>query len=497
MILGKLCQETMRLESITRIIQPLVTRGPLNVDIEGIAYDSRQVRRNFLFVALRGRHEDGARYIEDAIRRGAVAIVSEDDRWTRRDIAHIHVPDARLAMAEIACAFYNNPSGRIEAFGVTGTNGKTTTAFMIRRILEAAGRQPGLIGTIRYEFGNRVIPASRTTPEAPDIQFMLDQMVRQGCRAAVLEVSSHALHQKRVWGVDFDVGIFTNLTRDHLDYHQDMRGYFLAKSQLFRGLGDLEKSASAVINIDDAWGMEIANTQGLRAELLTYGLHPGAMVRAEDIRYGDHATSFFFASPWGNVPVTLPLLGRYNVSNALAALSACCARGIAPADAAEALSALPPVPGRLELVPNDRGLRIFVDYAHTDDALGNVLATLRELGPRKIVCVFGCGGDRDREKRPLMGAIAARLADRVIVTSDNPRTENPEAIIDEVMEGAGTREHVERVTDREQAIARALALAKPGDFVLVAGKGHENYQDFGSTVVPFDDREVVRRHLRG
>ncbi len=245
MILGKLCMETMRLESITRIIQPITTRGPLNVDIEGIAYDSRQVREGYLFVALQGQHANGAQYIEDAIRRGATAVVSEDDQWARRDIAHIRVEDARLALAEISCAFYDKPSERIELIGITGTNGKTTTSYMCRDILWAAGRPTGLVGTIRYEIGKRIIPATRTTPEAPDVQFMLDQMVRSGCRNAVMEVSSHALHQRRVWGTDFDVGVFTNLTRDHLDYHKSMNEYFAAKTVLFRGLGQQEKNAEA------------------------------------------------------------------------------------------------------------------------------------------------------------------------------------------------------------------------------------------------------------
>jgi len=497
MILGKLCQETMRLESFTRIIQPITIRGPLNFDIEGIAYDSRQVRKNYLFVALRGAHADGARYIDDALRRGATAIVSEEDRWPRRDIAHIRVEDARRALAEISCAFYNHPSQRIEAFGITGTNGKTTTAFMLRHILDRAGRHPGLIGTIRYEIGDRVIPAARTTPEAPDIQFMLDQMVRVGCRSAVMEVSSHALDQKRVWGLDFDVGVFTNLTRDHLDYHKDIRSYFFAKTQLFRGLGGIEKEAAAVINIDDEWGMELANTPGLIARLLTYGTHPGAMIRAEDIEATAGGSTFRFLSPWGDVSVSLPLLGRFNVSNALAAMAAGCARGIAPEQMAAALAEMPAVPGRLELVANGRGPRVFVDYAHTDDALANVLVTLRALQPRRLICVFGCGGDRDREKRPLMGATAARLADHVVFTSDNPRTENPDAIIDEIMTGAGVRDGLERVVNREDAIARAISRAQPGDIVLIAGKGHETYQDFGSTVIPFDDREIARKCLRG
>jgi len=496
MILGKLCMETMRLEALTRIIQPLMVRGPLSFDIEGIAYDSRQVREKFLFVAIKGGRCDGEQYIDDALRRGAVAIVSEDDRWPKRTVAHIRVEDARQALAELSCAFYDHPSQRIQLVGVTGTNGKPTVSFMLREILAAEGRTPGLIGTVRYEVGGRVIPATRTTPEAPDIQFMLDQMVRSGCRSAVMEASSHALHQKRVWGTDFDVGVFTNLTRDHLDYHGDMASYFAAKMELFRGLGTMSKRACAVVNIDDAWGMQLANTPGLCAGLLTYGMHDAAQVRAEDIELDAHGTRFTAVTPWGTTDAHLRVLGRHNVSNALAAIAAAGALGIAPERSAAVLAGMPPVPGRLEPVPNSRGLQVFVDYAHTDDALDHVLRTVRELRPRRIITLFGCGGNRDRAKRPLMGAVVNRQSDLAIVTSDNPRSEDPAAIIDEILAGMPDRDRVEVVPDREEAIARAFAVARPGDLVLIAGKGHENVQEIGSTIVPFDDREVAKRHLR-
>ena len=496
MILGKLCLETMRLETLTRIVQPILVRGPLHFDIEGIAYDSRAVRKGYLFVALPGEHVDGVGYIDDAVRRGAVAIVSEHDGWARRDIAHIQVEDARRALGEIACAFYDRPSERIELIGITGTNGKTTTSFMTKSILEAAGRRTGLMGTIRYEIGERVIPASRTTPEAPDVQFMLDQMVRSGCRSAVMEVSSHALDQKRVWGCDYDVGVFTNLTRDHLDYHHTMRRYFEAKSHLFRGLGQLSKAANAVVNIDDPWGMELVSTPGLRARLVTYGTHEVAMVRARDIQLGAHGTTFVVDSPWGTSGISLPLLGRFNVSNALAAIATTGCLGVPMAVMSKALAGLPSVPGRLELIQNNHGILAFVDYAHSDDALGNVLQTLREMRKRRLITVFGCGGDRDKSKRPAMGAIAARMSDHVVLTSDNPRTEDPEAILNDIAAGMGHATNWEQITDREKAIARAISLAQPGDIVLVAGKGHETYQEVGKTMSPFDDRDVVRRYLK-
>lgn len=495
MILGKLCMETMRLESITRIIQPITVRGPLTFDIEGIAYDSRQVKENFLFVALRGSQQDGAQYIDDALRRGAVAIVSEEDRWPRRSIAHILVENARQAMAEISCAFHDYPSAKMQVVGITGTNGKTTTAFMVRDILAEAGRTPGLIGTVRYEVGGRVIPAIRTTPEAPDVQFMLDQMVRSGGRSAVMEVSSHALDQKRVWGTDFDVGVFTNLTRDHLDYHHDMATYFSAKMQLFRGLGQMQKRAAAVVNMDDPWGLQLANTHGLNAQLITYGLHPGALVRAEDVELDHRGTRFTVHTPWGSTDAHLRMLGRFNVSNALAAIATGGALGIAPERSAAVLAGMAPVPGRLEAVPHEGGFLAFVDYAHSDDALAHVLVALRELAPRHLVLVFGCGGNRDRSKRPAMGAVANRLADYTIVTSDNPRREDPAAITAEIEQGMAASDRHEVVVDREQAIARAVSLCRPGDILLVAGKGHESYQELGSTVVPFDDRDVLKRYL--
>ena len=495
MILGQLCFETMRLEYISKIIQPLTIRGPQGLDIEGIAYDSRQVRPGYLFVALRGQHREGRDFIDDAIHRGAVAVVGQSGEVGRRDVTAICVEDSRRSLAEIACAFYGEPSHSLQLIGITGTNGKSTTAFMCRDILKAAGRTPGLIGTIRYEIGERSIPASRTTPEASDLQFMLDQMLRAGCKSAVMEVSSHGLDQKRVWGIDFDVGVFTNLTQDHLDYHKTLDRYFGAKTLLFRGLGQMEKPASAVINIDDPWGMQLVNTGGFGARLITFGAHPGAVVRAGEIDLTPDGSVFDFTTPWGDGHVRLKLLGRFNVSNALAAVGACGALDVAPKLIADALSEIVSVPGRLEPVQNSRGLSIFVDYAHTPDALANALRTLREVTDKRLLAVFGCGGNRDRGKRPIMGAVAATLADYSIVTSDNPRGEDPSAIIAEIAAGFGAGANFEVEEDREKAIAKALALARPGDTVLIAGKGHENVQEFANTVVPFDDRDVAKRLL--
>ncbi len=495
MILGKLCLETMRLEDITKLIQPILVRGPVDIEIEGIAYDSRQVRANYLFVALKGGQANGEDFIEDAIRRGAVAIVSELDCWPKRSVAHLHVENARLALAEISSAYYGHPGQHLELFGITGTNGKTTTSFMIRAILEQSNRPCGLIGTVRYEIGPRIIPASRTTPEAPDIHFMLDQMLRAQCVSAVMEASSHALDQNRVWGIPFDVGIFTNLSRDHLDYHGTMENYFNAKCQLFRNLGQLGKSAAAVINIDDPWGMRIASTNGLLAKIITYGEHPRAHVQAVDIELSTEGSRFHVISPWGEIDLHVNMPGRHNVSNALAAFTATAARGVPLPDIARALRTMDSVPGRLQRFTSSNGIHVFVDYAHTDDALRRVLQTIREFNRGKTLVVFGCGGNRDTSKRPLMGAAAAQLADYVILTNDNPRLEDPLAIIADIERGIPRGTTYEIQPDREFAIAAALARAKPGDTVLIAGKGHENYQEFAHAVTPFDDSHVVRRYL--
>ncbi|MDZ4197680.1 MAG: UDP-N-acetylmuramoyl-L-alanyl-D-glutamate--2,6-diaminopimelate ligase [Kiritimatiellia bacterium] len=483
----------MRIESLLQVIQPITVRGSRNADVRSIDIDSRRVRPGSLFVALPGRHVDGTRFIQEAIDRGAVAIVTEKPIGLRRDVALIHVEDARRALAEIACAFYDHPSGRLTLAGITGTNGKTTTAFMLRDLLRAGGRRPGLLGTVSYEIGARRIPAGRTTPEAPDVQSMLDQMVQAGCDSAVMEVSSHALDQKRVWGVDFDVGLFTNLTQDHLDYHGDLETYFAAKALLFRGLGQMQKAASAIINLDDPWGRRLAAIGGCWSDCVTYGEHPASTVRASDIRVHPAGSFCRVSSPWGDWELNLTVLGRFNVSNALAAFAAGGTLGLDPRTMATALSRFSGAPGRIEEIRGRRDFRVFVDYAHTDDALQNVLTSLRELEPRRLIVVFGCGGDRDRGKRPLMGAVAARLADLTVLTSDNPRTEDPEAILKEIRSGIPAGAPVESVTDREAAIRRAFELAGPGDLVLIAGKGHENVQEFERTIVPFDDREVARR----
>ena len=494
MLLGSLVEEAMRIEDILQVVQSHTVREGRPAEVTGVACDSRRVKPGTLFVAIPGSREDGSRYVEDALRRGASAIVAQSNIPVPRDTSFIGVEDAHRALAEISCAFYGHPSSRIPVVGITGTNGKTTTSFMLRDILRAAGRRPGLIGTVEYEIGERRIPAGRTTPEAPEIQYMLDAMIHEDCGGAVMEVSSHALDQKRVWGVDFDVAVFTNLTQDHLDYHGTMDRYFAAKSLLFQGLGRMEKSATAVINIDDPWGQALAQMGGAY-ETITYGLHEAAMVQATEIECGPDGSAFELMSPWGATAIRLPVVGRYNVHNALAALAAGGAMAIPLDVMVPALQSFQPAPGRMEPVPHHGGFRVLIDYAHTPDALAHAVATLREVTEQRLIVVFGCGGDRDRGKRPRMAAAAAAEADHVIVTSDNPRSEDPAVIARDIEAGFPSGAHHETELDRETAIARALRMARPGDVVLIAGKGHETYQEFQRTIVPFDDREIARKHL--
>jgi UDP-N-acetylmuramoyl-L-alanyl-D-glutamate--2,6-diaminopimelate ligase len=486
----------MKLETLLKTVTHVGVRGHSDRVVTGIAYDSRQVRADYLFVAVPGEHCDGAQFIEDAIRRGAGTIVARPGPFATRDVTHVQVENPRRALAEVADAFHNHPSGRLFVAGITGTNGKTTTSFMLRDMLAAAGLVPGLIGTVQYEIGARVIPASRTTPEAADVQAMLDQMAHAGCRSAVMEVSSHALDQDRVWGVAFDVAVFTNLTRDHLDYHKTMDAYWAAKRKLFTGLGRSGKKAVAAINWDDPRGRELAADTDVAVERVSYGFGEGAMVRVRGMTMDKAGSSFAVASPWGESRIRLNLLGRFNVENALAAYTAGRALGLEDRLVVEALANRRTVPGRLEELPTGRGWRVFIDYAHTDDALRNVLETLRTFTDRRLLVVFGCGGCRDQSKRPLMGAVAAQLADWTVLTSDNPRREDPRQIIEQIRAGFGDGRHFTVVEDRGAAIATALDMAREGDLVLIAGKGHECTQEFANTIVPFDDHQVVRGLLQ-
>jgi UDP-N-acetylmuramoyl-L-alanyl-D-glutamate--2,6-diaminopimelate ligase len=485
----------MLLKNLLASVATQGVAGPTDRQVESVAYDSRRVQKNSLFVALRGEKSDGHQFIDQAIERGATAIVSERDEKNPRATS-IKVANSRTALADIAAAFYQHPTRRLKMAAVTGTNGKTTTTFLIKHIAEKAGLRCGLIGTVRYEIADRVLPSVRTTPEALELQELLAQMLNAGCKAAAMEVSSHAIAQERTRGLEWDVAVFTNLTQDHLDFHGTMEKYFESKLQLFTGLAKQErkKKAVAVVNLDDRYGKQILDRLGDTVPVVTYGMGVHADFRASNYRPEFAGTSYQLDARGKIYLVRVPLIGRFNVANSLAAIAAANAIGVPIRDAVLSLAKSPQVPGRLEAVPAKRQFQVFVDYAHTPDALLNVLKTLRELSPRKLIVVFGCGGDRDRAKRPLMAAAADQNADFSIITSDNPRKEDPEAIINEVEKGFRSQRY-EKITDRTEAITRAIALAQPRDIVLIAGKGHEAYQEFANTTVPFDDLQIARRAL--
>ena len=486
----------MNLAEIVKTVKPLAVEGTLDREITGITYDSRRVMPGNLFIAVRGERTDGHRFVEAAIDRGASAVVLESDASFRPRVTRIKVRDARRSMAQASAQFYNHPSQSLKVVGITGTNGKTTTAFMVRAIMEAADVPCGLLGTVQYQIGERVIPASRTTPESVEIQEMMSQMLRAGCRGVSMEVSSHALDQSRVDEVDFDVAVFTNLSQDHLDYHETMENYFAAKVKLFSALGTVRKAGRAVVNADNAYGLELIKRLGGDHTVVSYGVSSAAVVRAGDVRVSAEGSYFVVHTPQGSIPMSLPLIGRYNVSNALAAIASSLALGIDLPTIEQALVNFRPVPGRVEMVKAEEGFSVFIDYAHTADALRNVLVTVSELTRGRLIVVFGCGGDRDKGKRKPMGQAASELADFSILTSDNPRTEDPREVLKQVEEGfwsSATRRY-QVIEDRREAIERALDLARPGDTVLIAGKGHETYQEFADTVVPFNDRLVVEEY---
>jgi len=467
----------------------------LDTPCTGVVYDSRAVTPGSVFVALQGLRADGAAFAPQAVAAGAAAVVAAAGVNPAAGAAWLPVTDPRLALALLAAEFNGHPSRSMRVVGVTGTNGKTTTAYLVRAILEAAGIKCGLMGTVSYCIGDREIEASRTTPEAPDVQGLLREMLEEACGACVMEVSSHALALRRVDGLQFAAGVFTNLTRDHLDFHGNMEAYFAAKRRLFE---ILPATAPAVVNLDDPRGAALVEVSGTP---VTYAITKAADVTPGPLSYSLHGLAFDVRTPQGIVHVKSTLVGKPNVYNILAAAGVTAAMGI-PLDAIEkGLARLTGVPGRFEVVSRPKDdITVVVDYAHTDDALRNLLETARPMATRRLITVFGAGGDRDRTKRPLMGMVAARLSDVVIITSDNPRGEDPAQIIEEVMRGAEpeTRQSGARVltvVERGDAIRRAVAEAQAGDVVLVAGKGHEKYQVIGGTSFPFDDVAVARDAL--
>jgi UDP-N-acetylmuramoyl-L-alanyl-D-glutamate--2,6-diaminopimelate ligase len=472
-----------------------------DIEVHALCYDSRTVGHGDLFVAIPGATSDGTRFIEEAINRGAVVVVLQDDAaspdalFLHTHVAKLVVPDARKALAQLSANYYDHPSRKIRLVGVTGTNGKTTTAFLVKAALEAHGERVGLIGTIAYYAGGEILQATHTTPESLELNTLLATMAGRGCTAVVMEVSSHALALSRVFGLRFAAGVFTNFTQDHLDFHGTMEEYFRAKKRLF---DMLPPEAVAITNADDPRGREIvANSP---AQCLTYGIGASADITARDIHMDVRGMRFTIAAGGSIIPVTTSLTGRFNVANILGAYGIASALGVPPAIAADGISRLQAVRGRFEQLVSPTGWTAVIDYAHTPDALENTLTAIRDLlwpqHSAKIITVFGCGGNRDKNKRPKMGRIASSLSTITVVTSDNPRQEDPQAIIDQILAGVLPGGTVYAEPDRRQAIIKALLLAEPGDVVLIAGKGHEDYQVVGTEKLHLDDREEVEMFIR-
>jgi UDP-N-acetylmuramoyl-L-alanyl-D-glutamate--2,6-diaminopimelate ligase len=473
-----------------------------DVSVPNIRYDSRRVERGDLFVALRGTIQNGHRFIDDAIAGGASVVVVDDDGarpdsfFMHTGVLKVFVPDARAALAVLSANFYGRPADRLELVGITGTNGKTTTSHLIKAILEAGGKPAGLIGTIDYRIGDRLMPATHTTPESLELNALLAEMVRSGCVAAVMEVSSHALSMSRVKGLEFRAAVFTNLTQDHLDFHGSMEEYFRAKKILFDSLGPRDV---AVVNADDPYGMRmLGETPAAR---ITYGFGTGCDVRASGVELGIDGSRCTVTHAGGEIEIRSPLTGRFNIQNILASCATGLGLGIRSSAIAAGIRSVETVRGRFERVVSPAGWTAIIDYAHTPDALENCLRTIRELVPaeggHRLITVFGCGGDRDRGKRPIMGRIASEWSDIAIVTSDNPRNEDPASIIDAIVAGMIRGRETYTDVNRRSAIRSALTKARGGDVVLLAGKGHETYQVIGATRQHFDDREEVEAFIRG
>jgi UDP-N-acetylmuramoyl-L-alanyl-D-glutamate--2,6-diaminopimelate ligase len=488
----------MTLDQLIKVLD--IAKIPLgfkDFQVSGIACNSKLVKDDFIFVAIKGNKEDGNKFILESIARGARVVIYQDTRTqvrqdtkTKVKVLFIKVKDTRKALAKLAGEFYGNPSSKVKVIGVTGTNGKTTVTYLIEALLKEAGFSPAVIGTINYRFNARIIPSKNTTPGPLELQEMLKKMSDKGCDYAVMEVSSHALDQDRVGGICFSSAIFTNLTQDHLDYHQNMENYFFAKSRLFK---DLTKKSFSVINADDKYGLRLKKILSKR-KIITYGIGDKADVCAQNIRVHLSGTEFTLKGFNNKFNIRTKLVGRHNIYNILAAASWALGEGLDIDVISESMEKFSLVPGRLEKIDSPRGFSVFVDYAHTDDALKNVITTLRQLTDKRIIVVFGCGGDRDKTKRPKMARVVSSLADFFIITNDNPRSEDPDEIIADITKGIVKSDYYV-LPDRREAIKKALFIAKAGDIVLVAGKGHENYQILNDKTIHFDDREIVRECL--
>lgn len=492
----------MKIKKLIENYPEVRLEGSEEVEITGVCANSKEIAPGNLFVAKKGLSTDGSQYIEEAVAKGAVAVLTEVYHPAYKRLTQLIHPEVQQMEASFSETFYGYPSSSLYMVGLTGTNGKTTVSYLIKHLLDHFYGPCGLIGTVEYLVGGRRLAATRTTPEVFMNHQMLHEMAASGCRSAVMEVTSHALDQGRVENIDFDAAVFTNLTQDHLDYHETMDKYCAAKNRLFYGENPHSKAPCkpwpkvAIINADDPWHEKIL--EGSSRQVYTYGIENPADVTASNLFFDIDETVFDLNYRKQKMRCTLPLVGKFNVYNCLAAVALGVARKL-PLDAlVEVIGTFVAVPGRLEAVPNDLHLKIFVDYAHTDDALRNILISLKEMKHRKMITVFGCGGDRDRLKRPKMAYVAGEYSDLCILTSDNPRSEPPEAIIADAAAGFTSSHRYEIVVDRQAAIERAVALATPEDIVVIAGKGHEKYQIYSHKTVEFDDRVVAQRscHLK-
>lgn len=459
--------------------------GDADTDITGVCYDSREVKPGDLFFCIAGFSEDGNKYAADAVQRGAAAIAATR-RHPELPVPQVLAENDRRSMAQAAAAFYGHPSRQLKMVGVTGTNGKTTTTYMVKHIAEAAGHKVGLIGTIRNMIGGEELHAERTTPESPDLQLLLRRMADSGCDLVVMEVSSHSLALDRTWDIEFDVGIFSNLTQDHLDFHGTFDNYAQAKALLF------EQSRISLINKDDPCAQQMCDSAGSRFAL--YSAQGQADYQAADIELGAEHINYMLSLPGGgSIAVNVPVPGTFSVYNSMASAAAAIELGIDPDIVRAALACMPQVDGRFELLDTrGRDFTLILDYAHTPDSLENTLSTVRSFAGGRVVAVYGCGGNRDRTKRPVMGEVGARLADRLIVTSDNPRFEDPEAIIRDIEGGIPVDVVYSSIPDRREAIREAIATFQPGDVIVLAGKGHETYQEICGVKHDFDEKVVVR-----
>lgn len=499
--------DTMLLQDLVQDLKITDTGGELTCQVKGVAYDSRKVEPGYLFVCVKGLQSDGHDFIAQAVAKGATALLVETNpeklnlpQEVMKKLSWVQTDSTREGLALVSARFYGFPGDKLNMIGVTGTNGKTTITYLVEALLRAKGEKVGLIGTICNKIGDEILPVTNTTPLPLELQQLLAMFLDKGAGYCVMEVSSHALELERVTGIEFDLGIFTNLTQDHLDFHVTMENYRAAKAKLFSGLNPEGKKARTkygIINVDDPAGPYMV--QQCRGKVITYGMGQTAQVRAEDVLVTATGVAFTAITPAGTARFQLHLTGLFNVYNSLAAISIGLAEDLELSVIKQVLESVPGVAGRFETVNEGQPFGVIVDYAHTPDSLKNVLKTARELVQGRLITVFGCGGDRDKTKRPIMGSIAAQLSDFSVITSDNPRSEDPEAILNDVE--AGVKEIVGKdkyikIADRREAISKALKMANPGDLVMIAGKGHETYQIIGSRTQPFDDREVARQYLR-